>query len=88
MSSKRKIEIFSAGCGICEETIQLVEKLACPSCQVEVLDMQDDQVSKRAKQLGVRSVPAVAVEGKLVDCCVGVGPNESDLLAAGLGQAL
>lgn len=88
MSQKRKIEIFSAGCGICEETIQMVEKLACASCQVEVLDMQDKQVADRAKKLGVRSVPAVAIEGKLVDCCVGGGPKESDLLAAGLGQAL
>lgn len=88
MSSKRKIEIFSAGCGICEETIQLVEKLACASCQVEVLDMQDKQVADRAKKLGVRSVPAVAIEGKLVSCCVGAGPDEESLKAAGLGQLL
>ncbi len=85
---KRKVEIFSAGCGICKEAIQLIEKLACPSCQVEILDMQKGQVSARAKQLGVRSVPAVAVDGKLVDCCVGTGLQESDLLAAGLGKPL
>ena len=85
---KRKVEIFSAGCGICEEAIKGIEKLACPSCQVEVLDMQNEQVSARAKQLGVRSVPAVVVDGKLLDCCAGAGPQESDLIAAGVGEPL
>lgn len=88
MNSKRKIEVFSAGCGVCEETVNIVQELACPSCEVHILDIQDDQVSDRAKQLGVRSVPAVAIDGKLVDCCIGVGPNPKSLKAAGLGQPL
>ena len=32
MSIKRKIEVFSAGCPACEETIKLVNRIACPSC--------------------------------------------------------
>jgi thioredoxin-like negative regulator of GroEL len=86
--AKRKVEIFSAGCKVCEETVDWIQKLACPSCQVEVLDMQKEQVSARAKQLGVRSVPAVAVDGKLLECCAGAGPQESDLIAAGVGEPL
>jgi len=86
--AKRKVEIFSAGCKVCEETVDWIQKLACPSCQVEVLDMQKEQVSARAKQLGVRSVPAVAVDGKLLVCCAGAGPQESDLIAAGVGEPL
>jgi thioredoxin-like negative regulator of GroEL len=86
--TKRKVEIFSAGCKVCEETVGWIQKLACSSCQVEVLDMQKEQVSSRAKQLGVRSVPAVAVDGKLLECCAGAGPQESDLIAAGVGQPL
>ncbi len=39
MADKRRIEIFSAGCPACEETIQMVNALACPSCDVQVLDM-------------------------------------------------
>ncbi len=85
---KRKVEIFSAGCEVCEETVHLVEKLACSSCQVEVLDMQKEPVSAHAKQLGVSTVPAVAVDGKLVDCCIGTGLKESDLIEAGVGQSL
>ena len=49
----RKIEIFSAGCPACEETVELVNAIACPSCVVSVLDMKDTAVAVRAKELGV-----------------------------------
>ncbi len=86
MSTKRSIEVFSAACPACEETIELVNRLACPSCEVSVLDMNDPHIAERAKQLGIRSVPAVAIDGKLADCCIGRGPERTALLAAGLGQ--
>lgn len=85
MSSKRQIEIFSAGCGLCEETIALVNEMACSSCEVTILDMKDDAVMGRAKELGVRSLPAVAVNGELASCCAGRGPDEAALRAAGIG---
>ena len=88
MPQKRKVEIFSAGCAVCEETIALVKGLACTSCEVEVLDMKRADVAARAKGLGVRSVPAVAIDGKLSDCCTGRGPQADALKAAGLGQPL
>lgn len=88
MNAKRKIEIFSAGCPVCEETINLVNRIACPSCEVEVLDMRRSEVATRAKRLGVRSVPAVAINGQLADCCAGRGPDETTLRAAGIGQSL
>jgi len=88
MSAKRKIEVFSAGCSVCQETIELVNRLACPSCEVSVLDMHDPQVAKRAKDLSIRSVPTVVIDGKLADCCASRGPDETALRAAGLGQPL
>ena len=84
----RKIEVFSAGCPLCEETIKLVNSLACPSCDVSVVDMKDIQGATRARALGVKSVPAVAINGKLADCCAGRGPDEATLRGAGLGQPL
>jgi len=86
MSHSRKVEIFSAGCGLCDEAIELVEKLACPSCDVTIQDMASPETLERARQLGVRTVPAVAIDDKLVACCSNSGPNESELKAAGLGQ--
>jgi glutaredoxin 3 len=88
MNATRQIEIFSAGCPACEETIQLVNRAACPSCNVSILDIRDPQVASRAKSLGVRSVPAVVIDGTLADCCAGRGPDEQTLRAAGLGQPL
>lgn len=86
MSPKRKVEIFSAGCSACQETIDLVNKLACPSCEIDILDMNDPEVAKRAKATGIRSVPAVLVDGRLADCCNGRGPEEANLRRAGIGQ--
>ncbi len=88
MADKRQIEVFSAGCAVCEEAIAKVNELACDSCEVTVLDMSDPAVAERAKSLGVQSVPAVAIDGALADCCQGRGINEETLRAAGLGQAL
>lgn len=87
MATKRKIEVFSAGCPACEGTVQLVNQIACPSCEVSVLDMREPTVATRAKRLGIRSVPAVVIDGKLADCCAGRGPEEAALRAAGVGQA-
>lgn len=86
MSARRKIEIFSAGCGVCEEAIEMVNQLACLSCEVRVLDMGDPEVAKRARSLGIRSVPAVVVDGRLANCCADRGPDEAALRAAGVGQ--
>jgi glutaredoxin 3 len=85
--AKRKVKIFSAGCVCCDETVQLVKDIACPSCDVEVLNMKDRAVAQRAGQLGIRSVPAVVIDGALADCCAGRGPTEQVLRAAGIGQA-
>lgn len=88
MTTKRKIEIFSAGCPVCEGTIEEIKKEKCPSCDVTVLDMKDAKVAERAKSLGIRSVPAVAINGKLADCCSGRGVNIETLKAAGLGKPI
>ena len=88
MNAKRKIEVFIAGCPVCEETVSLVKRAACPSCEVSVLDMKDPEVAERAKSLGVRSVPAVAIDGQLAGCCAKGGPDEATLRAAGLGQPI
>ncbi|MFN2455366.1 MAG: thioredoxin family protein [Pyrinomonadaceae bacterium] len=88
MSNKRKIEIFSANCPACDEAIETVNRLACSSCEVEVLDMHQPEVAARAKQFGVKSVPAVIIDGKLADCCTGRGVDEATLRSAGVGVPL
>lgn len=86
--ASRKVEIFSAGCSVCNDTFELVQRISCPSCEVTVLNMNDEEVARRARSLDIRSVPAVVVDGKLASCCTGRGPNEAELRAAGIGQQL
>lgn len=84
----RRIDIFAAPCPVCDEAIEMVQEAACPSCEVVVGDMNDPDVAARARSLGVRSVPAVAIDGVLVGCCEESGPDLASLKAAGLGQPL
>jgi glutaredoxin 3 len=76
------IEIFSAGCPTCNETIEMIRKLAGSQHEVHILDMQHGETAARAKKLGVRSLPAVLVDGTLAGCCAGHGPDEHVLREA------
>lgn len=88
MSSKRKIEVFTAGCSPCVDALALVQGLACPSCEVESVDVHQEAGAARAREYGIRSVPAVVVDGTLADCCANRGTNETALRAAGVGVPL
>lgn len=85
MTAKRKIEIFSAGCAVCNEVVEQVKSMACPSCDITILDMHEQSVVARAKLLGIKSLPAVVIDGKLADCCANRGIDESVLRASGVG---
>ena len=67
--ANRKIEVFSAGCALCYEVIDAVRREAGSSSEVIVRDMLDARVLTRAEKLGIRSVPAVVIDGKLASCC-------------------
>lgn len=87
MPEKKIIEIFSAGCPVCSEAAEQVRGISCPSCEVRVLDMNDPAVAARARELGVGSVPAVAVNGKLAAGSGGCIDLE-ELRKAGVGSCL
>lgn len=85
MNTRRKIEIFGAGCLICDEAVARINDMICPSCEVDILDMQQAEAAARAKKYGIRSLPAVVVDGKLAACCADRGIDEAVLRAAGVG---
>jgi glutaredoxin len=64
MESKRKVEVFSAGCALCQEVIDVVKR-EVSSSQVIIHNMMDARAFARAEELGIRSVPAVVIDGKL-----------------------
>jgi hypothetical protein len=85
--AKRQVEVFIAGCPLCEPAVQLVHELACPDCDVTVYDLRDYGVD-RARQYGVQRVPAVVVDGTVAPCCQGGEVSREQLQAAGIGQRL
>ena len=83
--NKRQVEIFTADCPLCDETVKLVRELACSSCQVSVYDLREKTDLAKAEQYGVNGVPAIAVNGRLV---LTGKPNTEQLQAVGIGQPL
>jgi glutaredoxin len=79
---KHKIEIFSAGCHACKEAIEAVKKLAGAEHEVHIHDMHKNEVASRATQHGIRSLPAVVIDGKLAGCCASRGVDEHVLREA------
>lgn len=65
--AKRRIEIFSAGCPLCRETLDLV-KQSVSSCGCEVIERKCDETElcDEAKQYGIRTMPTVVVDGQIV----------------------
>ncbi len=92
MSQKRRIEIFTAGCPVCDETVKQVREAACPDCEVIIYDLnkgcETNECRDKAKEYGIKSVPAVAIDGKLASCCSNNGVDIEALKQAGLGQPL
>ena len=73
MAEKRNIEVFSAGCALCHDVIDVVRREAGSTSEVIVRNMMDGRSLARAEKFGIRSVPAVVIDGRLASCCTGRG---------------
>ncbi|WMJ72618.1 thioredoxin family protein [Cytophagaceae bacterium ABcell3] len=85
---KRKVEVFVAGCAVCEPVVELVNEMAADHCDVIVYDIAEqcdtEECVLKVKDYGVSQVPAIAVDGKLLDCCANVEKTKEDLIKAGI----
>jgi len=88
-TEKRKVEVFTAGCPVCDDTVKLVKELACESCKVLIYDLSDTCESgeclEKALNYGITRVPSVVVDGKLAECCKAGAVSVDGLKAAGIG---
>jgi hypothetical protein len=68
MKNKRTIEVFTAGCPVCNDTLALVRKKAVSSCGCEVIERRcaGDECCEPAKKYGVRAMPTVVVDGSVL----------------------
>lgn len=92
MADKRKVEVFTAGCPVCDPAVKMVRELACPSCDIHVHDLnkgcETDECRVEAEKYGLKTVPAVMVNGKVISCCDNEGLQEDELRAAGIGASI
>jgi len=86
---KRQIEIFTAGCPACEPVVQLVKDTAGKDCEITLHNVSEKCESEicvsKMKEYGVNRIPAVAVNGQLIDCCKNIEITKEDLSKAGIG---
>jgi DNA-binding transcriptional MerR regulator len=86
MTGKRQVEVFTAGCPLCDPVVELVQRIACDNCEVTVYNLSADaDAAERAKALNVHRVPTVLVNGQPADCCQFGPVTEAGLRAAGIG---
>ncbi len=89
--TKRKIELFTAGCTVCEPVVEIVKAMACSSCEVIIYNIAQPCDTKecleKVKAYGVKALPAIAVDGKLLSRYQNKGISVDELKKAGIGQA-
>ncbi len=89
---KRQIEIFTAGCPVCEPVVAMVQDMACQSCDITIFNLAEAfdnaQVKAKLTKYGVHRIPAVAVDGVLLGCCTNNSVSREELLKAGVGQPI
>jgi len=60
----RRIEIFTADCSLCKETLRLIKQEACAEC--EIIERRcEDEYCEPAKGYGIKALPTVVVDGKI-----------------------
>lgn len=86
---KRTVEIFTAGCPVCDPVVQLVKETACDNCEITIYDLvkqcEEKTCTDKMKAYGINRVPSVVVNGKLLDCC-DQPITKQDLVNTGIGQ--
>jgi hypothetical protein len=63
MVTKRRVELFTAGCLVCEDTVKMVKDMACESCEVIVYNLNEacnsEDCLDKVKKFGIKRLPAV-----------------------------
>ena len=88
MTQKREVEVFTAGCPICQGVVDMVDELSCPACDVAIYKLNHKEGVEEANAYGVTALPAVVVNGQLLECCKRSPITRDELQAAGIGKQL
>lgn len=85
---KKRVEVFTAGCSVCNPVVELIKINASESCEVIIYDLikqcENKECLSKVIEYGINAIPAVAVNGQLLNCCTGAGVNKDELIKAGV----
>lgn len=85
---KKKVEVFTAGCSVCSPIVDLIKTNASDFCDIIIYDLvkqcDDKTCLSKAVEYGIKSIPAIAVDGKLLKCCQNNGISREELVNAGI----
>lgn len=89
---KRKIEVFSAGCFVCNPVVEMAKSLASGQCDVVVYNLSEpsegESSQRKAEAYGIRSLPAIVLDGKLLPINTNAEIPIRDGVSAGVGSAV
>lgn len=87
---KKQIEIFTAGCPVCEPVVALVKETACENCEITIHNLSEKCESKicvsKMEEYQIKRLPAIVVNGRLIGCCKNIEITKDDLVNAGIGN--
>lgn len=64
----KNIEVFTAGCYLCEETMQIVREAKCDECTLTERNLSKEcecGCIGRAKEYGIKVIPTIVIDGKM-----------------------
>ena len=79
-----KVEIFTAGCSLCDETVEEVKNIFSEK-EIIIYNLIKALDLNKAKEYEIYRVPSVVVNGRLLNCCKNNKVDKKELTEA-LGQ--
>ena len=61
----KRIEIFTADCPLCKDTLELIRNEVCSECEVIERRCSGVECCQSAKDYDIKAVPTVVVDGKI-----------------------
>ncbi len=84
----KQVEIFTAGCPICNPVVNLVNETAGEDCEIIVYDLvkqcEEKTCIDKMNTYKINRIPSIVVDGRLLDCC-DREVTKQDLANAGIG---
>jgi hypothetical protein len=59
------IQVFTGGCELCRQTVDIVELGKCKDCQMHVMPVDAKESRVLVKRYGINGVPSIVIDGRI-----------------------